>query len=159
MITRYHALRCTHRSYAACSSSKSSSLRTLTSARDVVQEGDVVLFKSGAGAKEYTGLTKHPLRHGGTIDNHLGLFRHSDIIGTPFRHLVYSQSKTGTRKSMSVHAPTLEEYVKLTPRTVTPVSTNIIIELLHYSYSFMLVYSIRYALIFLTDESHKVDLR
>lgn len=127
MITRPHALRWTHRSYATCRSSGSNILRGhATSARNIIQEGDVVLFKSGHGAKEYTALTKHPLKHGGTIDNHLGLFKHSDIIGTPYRQLVYSTSKTGIRKSMSVHAPTLDEYVKLTPRTVTPVSSKIL---------------------------------
>lgn len=52
-----------------------------------------------------------------TSNTHRGIIDHADIIGKHPRQIV--RSKKGT--SFRIHEPTLAEYVRLTPRLVTPV--------------------------------------
>ncbi|KAF1958583.1 S-adenosyl-L-methionine-dependent methyltransferase [Byssothecium circinans] len=63
------------------------------------------------------------------LHTHRGLIKHDDIIGKEVRQLV--QSTRGD--SYRIHEPTLAEYVRLTPRIVTPIypsDTNLIVSLL-----------------------------
>lgn len=48
---------------------------------------------------------------------HRGSVKHADIIGKQTRQIVQSSRGTAYR----IHEPTLAEYVRLTPRLVTPV--------------------------------------
>lgn len=52
-----------------------------------------------------------------TTGTHRGVIKHGDIIGKEPRQIV--QSSKGS--SYRIHEPTLAEYVRLTPRLVTPV--------------------------------------
>lgn len=52
-----------------------------------------------------------------TIDTHRGSLKHADIIGKEPRQIVNSSKGSSFR----VHEPTLSDYVRLTPRLVTPV--------------------------------------
>jgi tRNA A58 N-methylase Trm61 len=52
-----------------------------------------------------------------TKGTHRGVVKHADIIGKESRQIVYSNKGTAYR----IHRPTLAEYVRLTPRLVTPV--------------------------------------
>jgi len=61
-------------------------------------------------------LTK-PLQIGKRTESHRGAFCHDDIIGKRARDVVKSSAGRDAR----IHAPTLAEYVTLTPRLVTPV--------------------------------------
>lgn len=91
-----------------------------SSTHSTVEEGDVVLLRSGGPShKEYIHLSK-PLKHGYTFQSRHGQFNDSDIIGTPYRDLVHSAG--GGARALRVLVPTLDEYVRLTPRGVTPVS-------------------------------------
>jgi tRNA (adenine57-N1/adenine58-N1)-methyltransferase len=49
--------------------------------------------------------------------SHRGVIQHADIIGKEPRQLVRSSKGSSYR----IHEPTLAEYVRLTPRLVTPV--------------------------------------
>ena len=64
-----------------------------------------------------TPIFTRPLRHGGKIIGHHGSLGHDDIIGKTPRDIVTSSSG----KELRVYIPTLEDYVTLTPRLVTPV--------------------------------------
>ena len=59
-----------------------------------------------------------PLRSGRKIETRWGTFTHESLIGQATRDTVTSS----TGKDFRIHIPTLEEYVLLTPRLVTPVS-------------------------------------
>jgi tRNA (adenine57-N1/adenine58-N1)-methyltransferase len=48
---------------------------------------------------------------------HRGVVKHDDVIGKVPRQIVHSHKGSSFR----VHEPTLAEYVRLTPRLVTPV--------------------------------------
>jgi tRNA (adenine57-N1/adenine58-N1)-methyltransferase len=52
---------------------------------------------------------------------HRGVIKHEDIIGMEPRQLVVSSKGSSSR----IHEPTLAEYVRLTPRIVTPVRTTL----------------------------------
>lgn len=53
------------------------------------------------------------------FQSHRGVIKHGDVIGKEPRQLVSSSKGSSFR----VHEPTLAEYVRLTPRLVTPVRT------------------------------------
>lgn len=57
------------------------------------------------------------LKSSKTTATHRGGIKHADVIGKEPRQLV--QSSRGT--SYRIHEPTLAEYVRFTPRLVTPV--------------------------------------
>lgn len=82
-------------------------------------EGDIVLLRRIDAQDAAVILTKR-LKVGGKIHSHRGDYQHSDIIGKKARDVVKSTSG----KTARIHIPTLAEYVTLTPRLVTPVSTN-----------------------------------
>ncbi|KAH7078317.1 S-adenosyl-L-methionine-dependent methyltransferase [Paraphoma chrysanthemicola] len=90
------------------------------------QEGDVVLLRDKRDNQDGI-LVK--LKSSNTTHSHRGVLKHADIIGKEPRQLVTSSKGTSYR----IHEPTLAEYVRLTPRLVTPIypsDTNLIVSLL-----------------------------
>lgn len=80
--------------------------------------GDIVLLRDKKDASHDGTLIKlEPSKITGT---HRGSIKHVDIIGKQPRQIV--QSSRGT--SYRIHEPTLAEYVRLTPRLVTPVRSQ-----------------------------------
>ena len=77
-------------------------------------EGDYVLLeeKRQTGTKEL--LVK--LKPSGALNTHRGIIQHDEIIGKQTRQLVRT-----SRGLYRIHEPTLADYVRLTPRLVTPV--------------------------------------
>ncbi|KAF2691657.1 S-adenosyl-L-methionine-dependent methyltransferase [Lentithecium fluviatile CBS 122367] len=108
----------------------SSSVRhfaTCRSRRRAFQEGDVVLLKDRKNTYHEGTLVK--LHASKNVQTHRGSIPHAHVIGKEPRQLV--QSSKGA--SYRIHEPTLAEYVRLTPRLVTPIypsDTNIIVSLL-----------------------------
>lgn len=58
-----------------------------------------------------------PLRPGLKVQSKWGSIPHDSLIGKSARDVVASS----TSREFRIHIPTLEEYVTLTPRLVTPV--------------------------------------
>jgi tRNA A58 N-methylase Trm61 len=77
-------------------------------------EGDVVLLREKKDAHD--GMIVK-LQASKTLHSHRGVVQHTDIIGKEPRQLVTSSKGSSYR----IHEPTLAEYVRLTPRLVTPV--------------------------------------
>jgi tRNA (adenine57-N1/adenine58-N1)-methyltransferase len=78
-------------------------------------DGDIVLLRDKKNTYHEGTLVK--LESSKKIQTHRGTILHSDVIGKEPRQLV--QSSKGA--SYRIHEPTLAEYVRLTPRLVTPV--------------------------------------
>ncbi|KAF2997414.1 hypothetical protein E8E13_005577 [Curvularia kusanoi] len=90
------------------------------------KEGDVVLLR---GKKDHVDGTLLKLQAAKTTHTHRGVIDHANIIGKETRQIVRSSKGFEYR----VHEPTLAEYVRLTPRLVTPLypsDTNLIVSLL-----------------------------
>ncbi|KAF1940500.1 S-adenosyl-L-methionine-dependent methyltransferase [Clathrospora elynae] len=90
------------------------------------REGDVVLLREKKDTHDGA-LVK--LQASKTTGTHRGIIKHADIIGKEPRQIVNSNKGCPYR----VHEPTLAEYVRLTPRLVTPLypsDTNLIVSLL-----------------------------
>lgn len=81
-----------------------------------VTEGDRVLIQ---GRKPI--LTK-PIRKNDKTDMQFGSLEHNAIIGKSSRDVVQTSKGLGYR----ITAPTLDEYVTLTPRKVTPVGLDVL---------------------------------
>lgn len=79
-------------------------------------EGDIVLLRPTRDPDNDGILTK-PLQPDHTIHTHRGTLLHSSIIGRRVREVVATSKGINYR----LHEPTLAEYVRLTPRLVTPV--------------------------------------
>ena len=62
-------------------------------------------------------LFTKPLKHGKTVQSKWGSIPHDSLIGKSARDIVASS----TAREFQLHIPTLDEYVTLTPRLVTPV--------------------------------------
>jgi tRNA (adenine57-N1/adenine58-N1)-methyltransferase len=60
------------------------------------------------------------IRASKTTQTHRGVIKHADIIGKEPRQIVQSNKGAAYR----IVEPTLAEYVRLTPRLVTPVRTH-----------------------------------
>ncbi|KAJ5217210.1 hypothetical protein N7468_010218 [Penicillium chermesinum] len=92
---------------------------------------DFTIFREGDRAVLHTknpSLTK-PLKHGGKTNLRRGHLEHSRIIGSRVWDAVQAHKGPDTRLSL----PTLDEYVTLTPRYVTPIyphDANLIVSLL-----------------------------
>ncbi|KAF7444569.1 Adenine-N(1)--methyltransferase-like protein [Pyrenophora tritici-repentis] len=89
-------------------------------------QGDVVLLREKRDSHDGR-LVK--LKATGSTHTHRGVIQHADVIGKESRQIVQS-SKGATYR---VIEPTLAEYVRLTPRLVTPLypsDTNLIVSLL-----------------------------
>ncbi|KAL1630755.1 hypothetical protein SLS54_000626 [Diplodia seriata] len=84
----------------------------------VFAEGDVVLLRDTSRPRNQGVLTK-PLKPDGVIENHRGRIPHSDIIGKRIRDTVRT-----TKTEYRIQEPTLDEYVRMTPRIVTPIYPN-----------------------------------
>lgn len=78
-------------------------------------EGDVVLLRDKKDTSNDGLLIK--LQSSKTTGTHRGSIKHADVIGKEPRQIVNSSRGSSYR----VHEPTLAEYVRLTPRLVTPV--------------------------------------
>lgn len=63
------------------------------------------------------GLLLWPLKEAKTIHRSDGLLKHDDVIGKRVRDIVATHKGNKYR----IHDPTLEDYVRLTPRFCTPV--------------------------------------
>ncbi|KAF2709614.1 hypothetical protein K504DRAFT_467577 [Pleomassaria siparia CBS 279.74] len=103
------------------------SLLSTTSARSHFTDGDVVILREKRDSSNDGTLIK--LQSSKVVHNHRGTINHSDIIGKQPRQTTNSSKGTTFR----IHEPTLAEYVRLTPRLVTPVrpsDTNLIVSLL-----------------------------
>ena len=75
-----------------------------------------MILRDARGDSTFARLTK-PLKHGSVNSSHRGNIDHSVLIGKQSRDTVL----TSARQELRIHLPTLEEYVTLTPRLVTPV--------------------------------------
>ncbi|KAF2795701.1 S-adenosyl-L-methionine-dependent methyltransferase, partial [Melanomma pulvis-pyrius CBS 109.77] len=95
--------------------------------RRAFEDGDVVILREKRDASHDGTLIK--LQSSESTHNHRGTIPHSHIIGKQPRQVVQSSKGTTYR----IHEPTLAEYVRLTPRLVTPIypaDTNLIVSLL-----------------------------
>lgn len=81
----------------------------------IFADGDVVILREKRDASHDGTLIK--LQSSKTTGTHRGTIEHSNIIGKQPRQVVQSSKGTTYR----IHEPTLAEYVRLTPRLVTPV--------------------------------------
>ncbi|OJD36950.1 trna (adenine-n-)-methyltransferase [Diplodia corticola] len=81
----------------------------------VFAEGDVVLLRDRNRPRNPGILTK-PLKAGVVIVNQHGSLPHSDIIGKRIRDNLQT-----TKTQYRIQEPTLDEYVRMTPRIVTPI--------------------------------------
>lgn len=82
--------------------------------RRAFKEGDTVLLRD---KKDNVDGTLLKLQASKTKHTHRGVIDHANIIGKEPRQIVRSSKGFEYR----VHEPTLAEYVRLTPRLVTPV--------------------------------------
>lgn len=82
--------------------------------RRAFKEGDTVLLRD---KKDTIDGTLLKLQAAKTTHTHRGVIDHASIIGKEPRQIVRSSKGFEYR----VHEPTLAEYVRLTPRLVTPV--------------------------------------
>lgn len=82
---------------------------------DRIADGDYVILRHKG---ETIGLTS-PLDIQTRTTTRLGSIDHKHIIGKTIRDVVVSSKG----KELRVHAPTLDEYIVMTPRLVTPVRT------------------------------------
>jgi tRNA (adenine57-N1/adenine58-N1)-methyltransferase len=82
--------------------------------RRAFKEGDVVLLRE---KKETVDGKLVKLQASKSIHTHRGVIEHATVIGKEPRQIVRSSKGSEYR----VLAPTLAEYVRLTPRLVTPV--------------------------------------
>ena len=83
--------------------------------RSHLLDGDIVLLRGKKDGPEEGTLFK--LKESKSKSTHRGIIQHSDIVGLQSRS--YVRSSKGL--SFRVYQPSLAEYVKLTPRLVTPV--------------------------------------
>ncbi|UPX13833.1 uncharacterized protein EKO05_0004332 [Ascochyta rabiei] len=94
--------------------------------RHAFKEGDTVLLRD---KKDTSDGNLIKLQAAKTTQTHRGLIHHANVIGKEPRQIVRSSKGFEYR----VHEPTLAEYVRLTPRLVTPLypsDTNLIVSLL-----------------------------
>ncbi|KAF9699254.1 hypothetical protein EKO04_002941 [Ascochyta lentis] len=99
---------------------------TSTGLRRAFKEGDTVLLRD---KKDTSDGNLFRLQAAKSAHAHRGTIEHADIIGKEPRQIVRSSKGLEYR----VHEPTLAEYVRLTPRLVTPLypsDTNLIVSLL-----------------------------
>lgn len=87
---------------------------TSASLRRAFKEGDVVLLRE---KKELVDGKLVKLQASKSIHTHRGVIEHANVIGKEPRQIVRSSKGSEYR----VLTPTLAEYVRLTPRLVTPV--------------------------------------
>lgn len=82
--------------------------------RRAFKEGDVVLLRE---KKDTVDGRLVKLQASKSTHTHRGVIEHANVIGKEPRQIVRSSKGSEYR----VHEPTLAEYVRLTPRLVTPV--------------------------------------
>lgn len=86
-------------------------------------EDDVVILRSATGHSASRPILTEPLKagQGKNIKVYKNRIPHEDILGKHVRSVVGENGKWPYR----IHEPTLDEYVKLTPRMVTPVGSRL----------------------------------
>lgn len=89
--------------------------KLLLTATAIHTEGDYVLLRSKNDSSQDGTLVR--LKKDKVLHGHRGALAHNDIISKQPRQVV--QTHKGT--SIRLHEPTLAEYIRLTPRLVTPV--------------------------------------
>ncbi|OCL04167.1 S-adenosyl-L-methionine-dependent methyltransferase [Glonium stellatum] len=102
--------------------------RKLATDGRVFEEGDIALLREKHDASHDGHLSK-PLHSKKTIETHRGPISHTEIIGKRVRDII----KTKKGHEYRIHEPTLSEYVRYTPRSVTPIypqDANVIVSLL-----------------------------
>ncbi|KAK4636203.1 tRNA (adenine(58)-N(1))-methyltransferase TrmI [Fulvia fulva] len=97
-------------------------------------EGDLVLLRQKQDRSAPPILTR-PLQAGRRIEGHRGVIKHDDIIGSRVRDLVTSSTTKSTKAGTEyrLHNVTLEDYVRLSKRLVTPIypaDARLIVDLL-----------------------------
>lgn len=97
-------------------------------------EGDLVILRQKLDRSAPPILTK-PLKPGRRIEGHRGTIKHDDILGKRVRDIVKSTTTRSTKDPTEwrLHNVTLEEYVRLSRRLVTPIypaDANLIVNLL-----------------------------
>jgi tRNA (adenine57-N1/adenine58-N1)-methyltransferase catalytic subunit len=83
-------------------------------------ENDIILLKR-SGIDDPKPILTNLLQPTGRIHTHRGVIDHASLIGKEIRDVVYTNKGVAYR----IHQPTLAEYVRLSPRMVTPVWTSI----------------------------------
>lgn len=96
--------------------------------------GDVVLLRQKQD-RSAPPILSRPLKPGRRIESHKGVIQHDDIIGKRVRDLVQAKKTKSERGPVDyrIHDVTLEEYVRLTRRLVTPIypaDASLIVQLL-----------------------------
>ncbi|OCK86953.1 S-adenosyl-L-methionine-dependent methyltransferase [Cenococcum geophilum 1.58] len=102
--------------------------RNLATDSRVFEEGDIALVRDKLDTS-HDGHLSRPLHPTKTLETHRGVIPHTEIIGKRVRDLV----KTTKGHEYRIHEPTLSEYVRYTPRSVTPIypqDANVIVSLL-----------------------------
>lgn len=68
-------------------------------------------------------ILSRPLKPGKRVESHKGIIQHDDIIGKRVRDVVQAKKTRSERAPVDyrIHEVTLEEYVRLTKRLVTPI--------------------------------------
>ncbi|KAF2141992.1 uncharacterized protein K452DRAFT_318326 [Aplosporella prunicola CBS 121167] len=105
-------------------------VRRLTSDSKVFAEGDTVLLRLKKRA-DHEGFIIKKLKRGTRIENQHGVILHDYIIGRRVRDVFNAAGVKQTE--YRIHEPTLDEYIRLVPRIVTPIypnDANIIVGLL-----------------------------
>ncbi|KAL4955621.1 S-adenosyl-L-methionine-dependent methyltransferase [Aspergillus filifer] len=93
-----------------------------------IREGDRVIVWGAVKKKQHLVLSA-PLRHGQKFDTPRGFIKHDEMIGRQVRDVVATNKGTNFRLTH----PTLDQYVALTPRHVTPIyaqDASVIVSLL-----------------------------
>lgn len=96
--------------------------------------GDIVLLKN-CQDRSAPPILSRPLRAGQRIESHKGVVQHDDIIGKRVRQTVLAKKPRSERAPVDyrIHNVTLEDYVRLTRRLVTPIypaDASLIVQLL-----------------------------
>ncbi|CAK4031625.1 related to tRNA (adenine-N(1)-)-methyltransferase [Lecanosticta acicola] len=98
------------------------------------QAGDLVLLREKHN-RSTPPILSRPLEQGKRIEGHRGVILHDDVIGRRVRDVVKSHTPRSQRDGTEyrLHNVTLDEYVRLTKRLVTPIypaDANLIVSLL-----------------------------
>lgn len=96
--------------------------------------GDLVLLRQTKD-RSAPPILSRPLKPGRRIESHKGVIQHDDLIGKRVRDIVQAKKTRSERAAVDfrIHDVTLEEYVRLSRRLVTPIypaDASLIVQLL-----------------------------
>ncbi|KAB2571751.1 tRNA methyltransferase complex GCD14 subunit [Lasiodiplodia theobromae] len=92
----------------------------------VFAEGDIVLLRN-RNRPDHAGVLTKPLQPGVVIGTHHGNIPHDDIIGKSVRDTILTRVRDPAQSRQTeyrIQEPTLDEYVRMSPRIVTPIYPN-----------------------------------